>query len=35
VPEHSTLAGGLGAALGMSDDLKEGFVEEAKRWKTD
>jgi hypothetical protein len=24
-----------GAALGMSDDLKEGFIEETKGWKTD
>jgi hypothetical protein len=23
------------ATLGMSDDLKEEFIEEAKRWKTD
>jgi hypothetical protein len=35
VPEHSTLTGGQGVALGMSGDLKEGFIEEAKIWKTD
>ena len=28
MPEHSSLAGGEGAALGMSVDLKEGFIEE-------
>jgi hypothetical protein len=35
VPEHSTLPGEYDTILGMSGDLKEGFIEEAKIWKTD
>jgi hypothetical protein len=35
VPEHNTLAGKKGTALGMIDDLKEGFFDETKRWKID
>ena len=33
--KHCTKIIGVGTSLGMSDDLKEGFIEEAKRWKID